>query len=1623
MIGIAPETLSQSASNGRRDLLVALALTAILIFGAAVRLVGVNWDADQHLHPDERFLTMVETALSLPGSKTIGPAAPPTCAKWGGYFDTACSPLSPYNHNFGFFVYGTFPIFLTRLVGDWLSLTGYGEIHLVGRVLSALFDLSTVALIFFLGRRMYDTRVGLLGALFLAASVLDIQQSHFFTVDTFTNVPILLAFWFALDIADGASTRPGWLRAFVFAGAVFGLALAGRINIAPFAAVLIAAAFLRAYLDAEKTRNHEGHEQHEDDVARQVREMYGRREAREIRERRETLTRHSSVATLGGLVVCALIALMAFRIFQPYAANGPNFVSPRIPKLDFSRGLFAFGLDAALWWAGGVNPQFADNMNSINDFVTGKVDYPPSHQWTDRPAYIFPLENMILWGLGLPLGVAAWVGFAYAAYRVVSKREWQHLLIVVWVGVTFAYTGQQFTKNMRYFLQLYPFLCLLAAWVLFELWDRVTADRSRQTTLNVIASEAKQSPNWNLETPALAAGASVASSHKALLAMTEGGRRSAVGGRLAVLALFAIVIGYTLFWSLAFTTIYTRPVSRVTASRWMFANVPAGTTIANEHWDDPLPLRVDGKDPFGGMYRGLKSSSDGQMQWYGEDTPEKREQAMRWLDEADYIVLSSNRLSKSIPRLPMRYPLTTKYYAWLFDGTLGFDLAQAVTSRPQLFGIEIADDDAEESFTVYDHPKVLIFEKSPRYSRDNTAALFNSVNLNEVYRFQPVQATQAKTALLLTEVDWAAQRAGGTWRDIFNPDDFINRVPVLVWLALITLLGWLAFPLAFVVFRALADRGYIFAKALGILIPAWLAWLFASVHLLGFSRGSIFVAIVLLAALSAILLWRNWREIAAYVRARAALIAIEEICFLVFFVSFLLIRYGNPDLWHPNFGGEKPMDFAYLNAITKSTWFPPYDPWFAGGFINYYYFGMVITATLVKFSGIVPQVAYNLAVPMYFALTAMGAFSVVYNLITPNPHVPSPSSFLTRHSSLFFALLGALLVAVIGNLGQLAVILDSFLRIGGGTLQDDLPRLVASVLTGAGRVVFGGVPFDAPTGNWYWNATRVIPDTINEFPFFSFLYADLHAHLMALPFTLVALGFAVNVVTTDGRPQTADDRWQHAVAGRRSVVIVGALELVLASLVVGALRPLNTWDYPTYLAVILCALAIGEYARRGQTDWAGIVSVGWKFGAMVALSTVFFLPYIQTYATAYTSVELWNGARTKPMEYVVVHGSFLFAVATFLLLQTFDTPARRGVLRFLRFALKKHARFARLTSLHRALVTPPTLVIDFALVGFATLVVLEFLLIIAGFAVFALVAPLGILAAILVLRPEIAPERRFIAMLIGAALTMTLMVEVITLRGDIGRMNTVFKFYLQVWVFLGVASAAGLGMLTADRRPQTADGRWLVADSGRQRAVSGRRSPVVSKPWWFLFTCLLVAGFLYPIFATRAKIADRFVPEDNAGLNGMDYMTSAVYHDQGQPLPLIFDRDAIEWMRENIEGSPVILEGNAPLYHWASRIATYTGLPTVIGWDWHQKQQRSIVDGAIIDQRIANVRQMYNSRDFAMTLELMERFKVEYVYVGDVERVFYAPEGIAKFELMAQAGFLKVVYQNERVKIYRVKAN
>jgi uncharacterized membrane protein len=210
----------------------------------------------------------------------------------------------------------------------------------------------------------------------------------------------------------------------------------------------------------------------------------------------------------------------------------------------------------------------------------------------------------------------------------------------------------------------------------------------------------------------------------------------------------------------------------------------------------------------------------------------------------------------------------------------------------------------------------------------------------------------------------------------------------LTWLLLIGIVGLVTLPLTLAVFRHLPDRGYILARPLGVLLLAWLSWMLTNLTPLGYARGTILLALglIALASLATLLFPGQRRRLLGVWRTQKRLILVNEVLFLGFFAIAWLIRWGNPDLWHAWKGGEKPMDFAYLNAVLKSTEFPPYDPWFAGGYLNYYYFGQVMVGTLIKVIGIVPAIAYNLAIPTWFAMTAMGLQSGDPNLVRHDGH-------------------------------------------------------------------------------------------------------------------------------------------------------------------------------------------------------------------------------------------------------------------------------------------------------------------------------------------------------------------------------------------------------------------------------------------------------------------------------------------------------------------------------------------------------------------------------------------------------------------------------------------------------------
>jgi uncharacterized membrane protein len=281
-----------------------------------------------------------------------------------------------------------------------------------------------------------------------------------------------------------------------------------------------------------------------------------------------------------------------------------------------------------------------------------------------------------------------------------------------------------------------------------------------------------------------------------------------------------------------------------------------------------------------------------------------------------------------------------------------------------------------------------------------------------------------------------------------------------------------------------------------------------------------------------------------------------------------------------------------------------------------------------------------------------------------------------------------------------------------------------------------------------------------------------------------------------------------------------------------------------------------------------------------------------------------------------------------------------------------------------------------------------------------LALPLAAWAGVLLVRPGMPDAKRAVLFLTGTGLALTLFVEVAVLRGDIGRMNTVFKFYLQAWTLLSLsAAAAALWLFNAPLRAWRPG--WRAA--------------------WLSALVVLVGGAaLFPLLAGVDKMTDRMANNAPHTLDGMTYMAYSTYVENERVLDLSEDYRAIRWMQENVPGSPVIVEAHQSEYRWGNRYTIYTGLPGVVGWNWHQRQQRAVAPQEWVFQRVDSIGMFYNTVDRTQVERFLRQYDVRYIIVGQLERGLYSADGLAKFDRWEDAPWIKV-YQDGQTAIYAVQ--
>ena len=808
---------------------------------------------------------------------------------------------------------------------------------------------------------------------------------------------------------------------------------------------------------------------------------------------------------------------------------------------------------------------------------------------------------------------------------------------------------------------------------------------------------------------------------------------------------------------------------------------------------------------------------------------------------------------------------------------------------------------------------------------------------------------------------------------------------IFTWWLVAQLMGLAALPLARLLLGSLPDQGWAYTKTFGLLLVGYLAWLLAMLGLMPFGRGSLIVALVAVAGVG---LWiaGGPRSVGAQLRelfkSRWRPILAAELLFLGALLAVVWMRVHDPTPW----GTERPMDFAFFNAVQRSGIFPPNDPWLAGYSINYYYFGYVLMGAVALLSGLEPAVSYNLALALIFALTAQGVAGTIANLINL---VSSAEQRPSRVALTLFPLLGIVMVLVAGNqAGALQVIVGSerVVALSGSELVTALTQ----VASGAEQI---NLPEPAQTQdfgtlteltrqdkvtdfNWWW-PSRALWDTypdsgelrrynITEFPLFSFRLGDMHPHVMALPFGLLAAAIALATLVRPTSSQPVRYHW---------------LQPSLVGLVIGSLYTINSWDLPSYLLLYVGAMLLAHLPMTGPYPWRNLAR---PLLMVVAGAYLFFLPFHLTFRSLVGSAEPlidlpilgrltsiiapYAAQRSGLHAFLIIFGLFAVAIVAFsYLVGQGQKPTDNTQSPTLPFAL-----------------LPPLLLLIGLLVGFPLL---------------ALVG-LGLLALLHALPLHERPAERFALLLtlLGAAIIVGC--EIIFIRDVFStRMNTIFKFYYQVWLLWGTLAPFALW--------------WsLRYATGRLRSVSWGVSGA---------TLLLLAGALVYPWLTLGELG-------RAEARGLAGRTPRELSAAGEA--------SITWLRQNAPAGSVVLEAvaldNADAVTAGSEmprcggsyngegyagIAAASGLPTLLGWDGHQRQWRGGDPDALAElgPRCSDADTIYRTRDPGQARELLTRYGVDYVYVGSLEQRRYEPEALTKFAILGE-----VVFSSDEVTIYRL---
>jgi uncharacterized membrane protein len=549
-------------------------------------------------------------------------------------------------------------------------------------------------------------------------------------------------------------------------------------------------------------------------------------------------------------------------------------------------------LGSAVLAGAALNPDYLEGVGREIAMVVGRADLAYVRIYAHTLPVLYPLRELAIWGWGVLLLLATLAGSVAGSWWL--AKRWRR-----WSG------GHWNDSSIL--------LVVLLAWLV-------------PMALRLSTLQVKFLRYWE---PLVVPAALVASWW--LMRLPRRFRRRAV----------VTVVAGTVLWGLAYSWSFVEPHPHETASEWLGPMLADEQVVAFEHWDEHIDLRLSG----GTVERAELPSYE---------LPDEGEKIELWtgaLARADWIVLTSNRVFRTVLASPERFPQTARLYRLLFSGEAGYEILTRVRRGPRVFGLRWPVQRADESFLNYEFPQVLILRRVAEVDAEGLA--------DKVSRPLPYLEQMGYAELERTFLNQAP-----TVPPV--PSKTRQILDLAIWMVVFSGLGLAAWALLLLLLRGWPDAGIGLALVTGWVVPAWMMWMGSELRIWGISPAAgtcLYLVLLIAGALAAAARWPTLNTIIR--RRRSGIITVLAVAVVVG-ALFLVIRAWNPAIhW-----GEKPMDFSFLNAFLQAPHWPPGEPWMAGMPLYYYYFGEVLAAFPMLVAGCSAGVGYNLisaTIPALFA--------------------------------------------------------------------------------------------------------------------------------------------------------------------------------------------------------------------------------------------------------------------------------------------------------------------------------------------------------------------------------------------------------------------------------------------------------------------------------------------------------------------------------------------------------------------------------------------------------------------------------------------------------------------------------